>query len=325
MQEVPPLLNGDSSNRSQQQQHQQRAVQPSQSESPSQHSPGPQSFRSLTAVSSSSPLHTPHSNGGSTTASTSPSSSGGPILSQHAPLHISTSGSSSLQSPLTSMSTALSLSPGPPSSHNSPMQGLTLTSAPHSPPLPHSAPLSRAMTPVPSGHQGSGTSLLISNPQMMKATEVYATSTLPLPRRPIGEARTGGVCNCKGRSSLSACNHILPYVKQEFLPKMFFCSYCTLLMIFFPIHDFSPGSTLPRVLPLSPPARAEALFAHAPSAAMGGGVGGGGGGGGSCLLPFLPGDTLILLISEPRDGWHYGQNERTGRYRSTVLIYKFDF
>lgn len=210
MQEVPPLLNGDSNNRSQQQhQHQQRGVQPSQTESPSQHSPGPQSFRSLTAGSSSSPLHVPHSssNGSSTTTSTSPSSSGGPILSQHAPLHISTSSNSSLQGPLTSMSTVLTLSPGPPSSHNSPIQGLTLTSAPHSPPLPHSAPLSRAMTPVPSGHQGSGTSLLISNPQMMKATEVYATSTLPLPRRPIGEARTGGVC--KGRSSSSTCNHSL--------------------------------------------------------------------------------------------------------------------
>ncbi|XP_031431765.1 brain-specific angiogenesis inhibitor 1-associated protein 2 isoform X2 [Clupea harengus] len=266
VQEVPPLLNGDSSNRSQQQQ-QQRTTQSSQSESPSQHSPGPQSFRALTAPSSSTPLHTPHSNSnGSTTTSTSPSSSGGPSLSQHVPLHITTSCSSSLQCPLTSMSTVLTLSPGPPSSHSS-LQGLSLTSAPHSPPLPHSAPLSRAMTPVPSGHHGIGSSLPISNPQLMKG-EVYATSTLPLPRRPISEARMGGL-----------------------------------------------GSTLPRVLPLSPPARVEALFAHAPSTSIGAGPGGGRGvgGGGSCLLPFLPGDMLILLISEPREGWHYGQNERTGR------------
>ncbi|TRY53794.1 hypothetical protein DNTS_002703 [Danionella cerebrum] len=34
---------------------------------------------------------------------------------------------------------------------------------------------------------------------------------------------------------------------------------------------------------------------------------------GSNLLPFQAGDTLCLLISEPRDGWHYGQNQRTGR------------
>lgn len=245
VQEVPPLLNGDSSNRSQQQQHQQqqqRAVQPSQSESSSQHSPGPQSFRSLTVVSSSSPLHTPHSssNGSSTAASTSPSSSGGPVLSQHAPLHISTSSSPSLQGPLTSMSTVLTLSPGPPSSHSGPMQGLT--SAPHSPPLPHSAPLSRAMTPVPSGHQGSGTSLLISNPQMMKATEVYATSTLPLPRRPIGETRTGGV----GKECSSSTCIFLILLKQtsiltkNSLSKMFFCICYILLDDFLP-HSFPPS------------------------------------------------------------------------------------
>lgn len=53
----------------------------------------------------------------------------------------------------------------------------------------------------------------------------------------------------------------------------------------------------------------EALFAHAPGASPGGGAGGG-----ACLLHFLPGDNITLLISEPRDGWHYGQNERTGRY-----------
>lgn len=73
------------------------------------------------------------------------------------------------------------------------------------------------------------------------------------------------------------------------------------------------GSSLPRMLPLSGPTRVEALFAHTPGAPEGGG-GGGGGGGGACLLHFLPGDSIALLISEPRDGWHYGQNERTGRY-----------
>uniref|UniRef100_A0A8C1SQ97 Zgc:158689 n=1 Tax=Cyprinus carpio TaxID=7962 RepID=A0A8C1SQ97_CYPCA len=67
------------------------------------------------------------------------------------------------------------------------------------------------------------------------------------------------------------------------------------------------GSTLPRVLPLCAPSRVEALFPHSPDSCEGDP------GGSSCLLSFLPGDALSLLISEPRDGWHYGQNERTGR------------
>ncbi|XP_043117116.1 brain-specific angiogenesis inhibitor 1-associated protein 2 [Puntigrus tetrazona] len=71
------------------------------------------------------------------------------------------------------------------------------------------------------------------------------------------------------------------------------------------------GSTLPRVLPLCAPSRVEALFPHSPDSCEGEKPGERGGS--SCLLSFLPGDTLSLLISEPRDGWHYGQNERTGR------------
>lgn len=66
------------------------------------------------------------------------------------------------------------------------------------------------------------------------------------------------------------------------------------------------GSTLPRLLPLLGPTRVEALFAHTPEPQAGVS-------GGACLLPFLPGDNISLLISEPRDGWHYGQNDRTGR------------
>lgn len=65
------------------------------------------------------------------------------------------------------------------------------------------------------------------------------------------------------------------------------------------------------MLPLSGPAHVEAVFAHTPGASLGGSAGGG-----ACLLHFLPGDNITLLISEPRDGWHYGQNERTGRYVS---------
>uniref|UniRef100_A0A8C7ZEL3 BAR/IMD domain-containing adapter protein 2 n=1 Tax=Oryzias sinensis TaxID=183150 RepID=A0A8C7ZEL3_9TELE len=70
------------------------------------------------------------------------------------------------------------------------------------------------------------------------------------------------------------------------------------------------GSSLPRSLPLSGVTRVEAMFAHTPGAleGVGGNIGGG-----ACLLHFVPGDNITLLISEPRDGWHYGQNERTGR------------
>lgn len=66
------------------------------------------------------------------------------------------------------------------------------------------------------------------------------------------------------------------------------------------------GSTLPRLLPLLGPTRVEAMFAHTPEPQVGVS-------GGACLLPFLVGDNITLLISEPRDGWHYGQNDRTGR------------
>ncbi|XP_067248158.1 BAR/IMD domain-containing adapter protein 2 [Chanodichthys erythropterus] len=225
VQEVPPLLNGDSSSRSQQQQQQQRS---SQSDILSQ---------SLIGLSSSS---TSQQNGNAHS-----SSSASPAHSQPA---VSIAG---LQSSLCT------------SSHSS-LQGLTppLT-APHSPPLPHSAPLSRALTPVLStAHHTVSSSPTAHN--VLKGPELYSTSTLPLPKRQTSDTRMG------------------------FL-----------------------GSTLPRVLPLCAPSRVEALFPHSTDSSEG--EKGGDRGGASCLLSFLPGDTLSLLISEPRDGWHYGQNERTGR------------
>ncbi|KAI4896907.1 hypothetical protein NFI96_031620 [Prochilodus magdalenae] len=234
IQEVPPLLNGEASSRTQQQQ-QQRGSQSGSSD------PGLPSLPAPSAT--STPQHT-SPNGPTLSSSTSDS----PAQSQ-----------SSLQSPPSILSASLSLSP-------TSLQSLALP-PPHSPPLPHSAPLSRALTPVPFAlQQGSTTSPPTHNPLLLKATELYATSTLPLPRRQSSETRTG---------------------------------------IF--------GSSLPRVLPLSPPLRVEALFPHSPSSAEGGAGLERVGGGVSCLLPFLPGDILSLLISEPRDGWHYGQNERTGR------------
>ncbi|XP_072769174.1 BAR/IMD domain-containing adapter protein 2 isoform X2 [Nerophis lumbriciformis] len=147
-------------------------------------------------------------------------------------------------------STVMSVKQVSPSSSCS--QGVTLA-IPHSPPLPHSAPLSRAVTPV---HQGAGPAGNSTPPWLMKAADMCGTSTLPLPRRPGGEVRLAGF----------------------------------------------PGS---RMLPQSRPTRVAAMFAHSPAASEGGG--------GASLLHFLPGDSITLLISEPRDGWHYGQNERTGR------------
>ncbi|XP_022062357.1 brain-specific angiogenesis inhibitor 1-associated protein 2 [Acanthochromis polyacanthus] len=264
VQEVPPLLNGDSSRL----QQQQRSPPPaSQSDAAPQGSP--QTFSSTAGASSrgASPQHTdsPLSSSplpdGSPAASTPTTSSSSSSSAQQASLLLASN--TSTLSPSLIPSTVMSLSQVSPDGGSS--QGVTVPishSAPHSPPLPHSAPLSRAMTPVhllaPPGPGGS------SNPWLLRAAEISATATLPLPRRPVSELRLGGF----------------------------------------------QGSSLPRMLPLSGPSRVEAMFAHTPGASDGGG---GGLGGGACLLHFLSGDYITLLISEPRDGWHYGQNERTGR------------
>lgn len=275
VQEVPPLLNGDSS-RSQQQ----RPLPSTSQSDPSLTQDSPQTFRSLSATggvaagssAGASPQHT--STPLSTSASPLTESSGTPPASTP-----STSSSSAPQSSLLLAANTSNLSPSlipstvmslsQVSSGGSSLQGMTLPiahSAPHSPPLPHSAPLSRAMTPVQLLHQqvgpgGSNTSSLSHHPWLMKAAEMCATATLPLPRRPVSEMRLGGF----------------------------------------------QGSSLPRMLPLSGPTTVEAMFAHSPDASEAGI------GGGACLLHFQPGDNITLLISEPRDGWHYGQNERTGR------------
>ncbi|XP_076826655.1 BAR/IMD domain-containing adapter protein 2 isoform X2 [Brachyhypopomus gauderio] len=244
IQEVPPLLNGENSSRSQQQ----WVGGPSSSSDPCS--------LPLPSV-TSTPQHPSQNDSAHNT-----SASASPAHFQQATVQVAGS-VSSLQSPPLAVSASLSLSTSsaPPLSS---LQGLALPTAPHSPPLPHSAPLSRALTPVPFAlQQGGIMSPPAHNPQLLKATELYATSTLPLPRRQPSEVRAG---------------------------------------VF--------GSTLPRVLPLSAPSRVEALFPHSKSATEGGV---GGGGEGSCLLAFRPGDVLNLLISEPRDGWHYGHNQRTGR------------
>lgn len=285
VQEVPPLLNGDST-RSQQQ----RSLPSSSSQSetcPPQDSP--QTFRSQASGGAAggssrgaSPLHasTPVSASASPLPDSSASGSASPAAST--PTTSSGSGpqsslllatNTSNLSPCLIPSTVMSLSQISPASGSS--QGMTLPiphSAPHSPPLPHSAPLSRAMTPVQLLHQqvgpgGSNTSSPSHNPWLLKTADMCATATLPLPRRPASEMRLGGF----------------------------------------------QGSSLPRMLPLSGPSRVEAMFAHTPGASEGGSGSGSGIGGGACLLHFLPGDNITLLISEARDGWHYGQNERTGR------------
>ncbi|XP_032414703.1 brain-specific angiogenesis inhibitor 1-associated protein 2 [Xiphophorus hellerii] len=273
VQEVPPLLNGDSS-RSQQQQ---RSL-PSSSSSHSDSGPpqgSPHAFRSASSTAAAAPGSSrgasPQHTSTPVNTSVSPLSDGGPSAfdTTTATSLLLASNTSNL-SPSLIPSTVMSLSQISQSSSSS--QGMTLPilhSAPHSPSLSHSAPLSRALTPVQLLHQqvGPGGSHTLSpshNPWLLKAGDVSATATLPLPRRPVSEMRLGGF----------------------------------------------QGSSLPRVLPLSGVTHVEALFTHTPGALDGAG---GSLGGGACLLHFLPGDNITLLISEPRDGWHYGQNERTGR------------
>ncbi|XP_047217682.1 brain-specific angiogenesis inhibitor 1-associated protein 2 [Girardinichthys multiradiatus] len=278
VQEVPPLLNGDSS-RSQQQR-----LLPSSSSSHIDSGPpqgSPHTFRSASSTGGAaggsscgvSPQHAsmPLSTSASPLPEGSPATSNSTMSStstQQGSLLLATNTSN--LSPSLIPSTVMSLSQI--SQNSSPSQGMTLPilhSAPHSPLLSHSAPLSRAMTPVQLLHQqvGQGGSHTLSpshNPWLLKAGDVSATATLPLPRRPVSEMRVGGF----------------------------------------------QGSSLPRVLPLLGVTHVEALFAHTPGVSEGPG---GNLGGGACLLHFLPGDNITLLISEPRDGWHYGQNERTGR------------
>lgn len=160
IQEVPPLLNGDSGNRSQQQ-------------------------RGGSSVSSDpTPRTLPIQN--STTHNISMSSS--PAHPQ--PTSVQSGSVSTLLTP-PSGSAFLSLSPTSASSIHA-LQGLVPpTNAPQTPPLPHSAPLSRALTPVPP----SAFSPPAYNPLLFKTPDVYATSTLPLPRKQPNELRTGFMGN----------------------------------------------------------------------------------------------------------------------------------
>ncbi|XP_069038998.1 BAR/IMD domain-containing adapter protein 2 isoform X2 [Lepisosteus oculatus] len=234
VQEVPPLLNGDAQFRS-------RAPPSAQKES-SKHSPA-QTARPHTQQAHHGPQLGNHSL----------------TTSQQPPLPSSAHSVSLSHNPPVSSSSSVSQSPPP--AHSS-LQGPPVPqSAPQSPPQSHSAPMSRALTPLPPP-EGTGSPPPSHSPlPPSRPSELYSTATLPLPRRPVSEARLG------------------------FL-----------------------GSTLPRILPLSAPARVEALFPHSPQGGAGEAAAGG-----ACLLHFLAGDTLTLLISEPREGWHYGQNERTGR------------
>lgn len=199
VQEVPPLLNGDSGRSQQQKQQQQRS--PTSSQADNSTSPdSPQTFRSLgssggPAEGSScgaSPQHTGPLSDGS--ASSSAASSSGNSTQQSSLLL--TTNTSNL-SPSLIPSTVMSLSLISPSSSSS-MQGVTLPiahSAPHSPQLPHSAPLSRSMTPVQLLHQqvGPGASSTLSHhPWLLRNSQMSPTATLPLPRRPVSEMRPGG-------------------------------------------------------------------------------------------------------------------------------------
>ncbi|KAJ8268382.1 hypothetical protein COCON_G00135540 [Conger conger] len=246
VQEVQPLHNGEPNPRTQ------GAPPSSQSETPlTQNSTGPQTSRPLNMQSNHMPQHTPSHTSTSTSDSTNQvntSSTSSNI--QHTPLPTARTTSDIFHNaPFTTGQCSTD-------SSSSPSQNDT-----HSLHLSQFEPLPRAQAPLP--HQEGFSSTPPShNLLLKKAAEVYATSTLPLSRRPTSESRLGLL-----------------------------------------------GGTLPRVLPITSTTRVEALFPHVP----GGGEMDRVGLGGTCLLHFLPGDTLVLLISEPRDGWHYGQNERTGR------------
>nr|XP_057941700.1 brain-specific angiogenesis inhibitor 1-associated protein 2 isoform X2 [Doryrhamphus excisus] len=108
-------------------------------------------------------------------------------------------------------------------------------------------------------------------------------------------------------------NNTLPSSHPWLMKTADMCATSTLPLPRRPGGERPGGFQASRMLPLSGPTRVEAMFAHSPGASEGGGGGGGAGGGGASLLHFLTGDSITLLISEPRDGWHYGQNDRTGR------------
>ncbi|XP_058875683.1 brain-specific angiogenesis inhibitor 1-associated protein 2-like protein 1 [Acipenser ruthenus] len=245
VQEVPPLPNGAA--------HRNRGRDTPTNNEPSHNSSAPAS-RSQTPVSHHGPLLSSLSNPHNPPLSVTPNT----MVTHNAPP------SSQNSSHNATLASHLSVT------HNPPL------SRPQSPPLSHNPPVSRSHTPLdsqilveererlPPSHEPPLTQHLpppVSyNPPLLKANDIYATSTLPLPRKQGIEARL----------------HFL-------------------------------GGTLPRVSP-SHPSQVLALFPHSPQ----------GGGlteavGGASLLHFLPGDTVALLISEPRDGWHYGENERTGR------------
>lgn len=207
VQEVPPVLNGDST-RSQQQ-----CSIPSYSQSDhslTQDSPQTSSDSGRAAAGSSAGA-SPHHSSTPLSTSASPLTDGGASGSASPAASIPSTSSSAEQqsavllatntsnlSPSLIPSTVMSLNQVAPADSSS--QGMTLPishSAPHSPPLPHSAPLSRSMTPVQLLHQqvgpgGSSTSSLAHNPWFMKAVEMSATATLPLPRRPGTDVRLGG-------------------------------------------------------------------------------------------------------------------------------------
>lgn len=198
VQEVPPLLNGDST-RSQQQ----RSLPSTSQRDLCAPQGSPQTFRSASSTGGAAAGSSPGASPQHTSASVSPlpDGSASPASSTHTSSQqnslLLTTNTSNL-SPSLIPSTVMSLTQISPVSSSS--HGMTLPiqhSAPHSPLLPHSAPLSRALTPVPSLHQqagpgGSSSSSPSHNPWMLKFPEMCATATLPLPRRPVSEMRLGG-------------------------------------------------------------------------------------------------------------------------------------
>ncbi|XP_077432559.1 BAR/IMD domain-containing adapter protein 2 [Vanacampus margaritifer] len=277
VQEVPPLLNGDRS----QQQQQQRSLPSSSSQNDACPQDSPQTFRPVPAPGASpqhscSPLSVSATGppaDGSTSGSASPSASTPTGGAAQLSSLLMAANTSNL-SPSLIPSTVMSLSQVSPTGSGS--QGVTLA-------IPHSAPHSAPHSP----------------PLPHSAPMSRAMTPVQLLHQQVGP---GG-------------NNTLPTAHPWLMKTAEMCATSTLPLPKRPGSEMRMGGFQgARMLPLSGPTRVEAMFAHSPGASeSAGGGGGGGGGGGVSLLHFLPGDSITLLISEQRDGWHYGQNDRTGR------------
>ncbi|XP_054638479.1 brain-specific angiogenesis inhibitor 1-associated protein 2 [Dunckerocampus dactyliophorus] len=284
VQEVPPLLNGDRS------QQQQRSLPSSSSQSDPSPQSSSQTFRPVSGTGAGATGGSPR--GASPQHSSSPLNvlTGAPLVDS------STSGSAS---PAASTPTATIGSSQPAALL------MAANTSNLSPSLIPSTVMSLSQV-SPSSSSSQGVTLAIPH-----SAPHSAPHSPPLPHSaPLSRAMTP--VQLLHQQVGPGGNNTLPSSHPWLMKTAEMCATSTLPLPRRPGSEMRLGGFQgSRMLPLSGPMRVEAMFAHSPGASEGGG--GGGGGGGASLLHFSPGDGITLLISEPRDGWHYGQNDRTGR------------